>query len=167
MNNIEKDYGFRILSDRRYPEYRQKIYNYLKATLSPVMTDGDLNLVAQLISLVFGDLYMRTELLPWEIDVDKCSDENLRALSSNIGFIWNDRLTPEEQRESIKLFCLIRKYRGTKFGISNLIRVFGQTTKSLYSKNDLRGVEIVEYDDGSARSTEPNMYPRRYKNKNA
>lgn len=142
MNNIEKDFGFRKVDDRIYPEYRQKIYNYLKGTLSSVITDDDLNLIVELIALVFGDLYMKSDLLPWEIDIDKVSDENLRALSSNIGFIWNDRLTPDEQRESVKLFCLIRKFRGTKFGISNLIRVFGQTTKSLYAKNDLRRSRI-------------------------
>mgnify|MGYP003298568540 CR=1 FL=1 len=159
MNNIENVYGFKNMDDRIYPEYRQKIYNYLKGTMSSVITEGDLNVMVELVALVFADMYMRTQLLPWEIDIDKCSVDNLKELSSNIGYIWSDRVGVEEQRESIKLFCLIRKYRGTKFGLSNLIRVFGQTAQTLYSRNDLRGVEIIEYDDGHAGSTEPSMYP--------
>ena len=97
--------------------------------------------------------------MPWEIDIDKCSDSNLRSLSSLIGYKWNTSLEPYQQRESIKLFCLIRKWRGTKFGLINLIRSFGQDVTSYYSKADLRGIDIVEYGSGGPETVEPNMYP--------
>lgn len=72
------------METRLFPEYRDKIYQYLKDTLSNVMTDADLDIIIKLISYMFGDLYMRAKLLPWQIDVDKCSDENLKSLSSLI-----------------------------------------------------------------------------------
>lgn len=157
--NIDKYIGFRNMEDRYFPEYRQKIYTYLKSTLSGVMTDEDLDIIVKLIAELFGDLYMRTKLLPWDINPDRCPDEYLRALSSIVGYRWNEGLTPDQQRESIKLYCLIRKYRGTNFGLSNLIRVFGQDITSFYSSADLRGVEIIEYGSGGAETVEPNMYP--------
>lgn len=164
--DIDKEQGFISMSNRYFPEYRQQIYTYLKQTLSGVMTDEDLDIIVKLIAELFGDLYMRTKLLPWQINVDRCPDEYLRALSSIIGYRWNEGLTADDQRESIKLYCLIRKYRGTNFGLSNLIRVFGQDITSFYSSADLRGVEVIEYGSGGADTVEPSMYPRRYKNKN-
>ena len=130
--NIEKVPGFIHMDDKIWPEFRQKIYDYLKLTLSAVLTAEDLNLIVLLIAELFGDLYMRAKVLPWEIDVDRCSDEHLRALSTIIGYRWNNGLTPDQQRESIKLFCLIRRWRGTNFGLANLIRVFGQDAKFLF-----------------------------------
>lgn len=41
----------------------------------------------------------------------------------------------------------------------NLIRTFGQDSKSFYSKADLRGVKIVEYGSGGPETIEPKMYP--------
>lgn len=157
--NIEKVPGFIHMNDKIWPEFRQKIYDYLKLTLSAVLTAEDLNLVVLLIAELFGDLYMRAKVLPWEIDVDRCSDEHLKALSTIIGYKWNTGLTPDQQRESIKLFCLIRRWRGTNFGLANLIRVFGQDAKSFYSSSDLRGVEIIEYGSGGVETMEPNMFP--------
>lgn len=162
MFDINKVSGFRYMPDRDFPEYRKKIYNYLKGTLSAVLTERDMNIIVELIAMIFGDLYMRAKVLPWEIDVDRCSDEHLEALSTIIGYRWNSALTPDQQRESIKLYCLIRRWRGTNFGLANLIRSFGQDTKSYYSSADLRGIEIVEYGSGGADTLEPNMYPRRY-----
>lgn len=147
------------MDNRIWPEYRQKIYNYLKSTLSMVITEDDLNIIVELIAMLFGDLYMRAKVLPWEINVDRCPDEHLQALSSIIGYRWNKGLTADEQRESIKLFCLIRRWRGTNFGLANLIRVFGQDVNSFYSSSDLRGVEIIEYGSGGVDTVEPNMYP--------
>ena len=147
------------MDNRIWPEYRQKIYNYLKSTLSMVITEDDLNIIVELIAMLFGDLYMRAKVLPWEINVDRCPDEHLQALSSIIGYRWNKGLTADQQRESIKLFCLIRRWRGTNFGLANLIRVFGQDVNSFYSSSDLRGVEIIEYDSGGVDTVEPNMYP--------
>lgn len=145
--------------DRLFPQFRKELYDYLKSTLSVIMTTGDLDIIVTLICYIFGDLWMRAKTLPFQIEVDKVSEENLRALSSLIGYRWNDGLTPNQQRESIKLFCLIRRWRGTNFGLANLIRVFGQDVTSFYSSSDLRGVEIVEYGSGNADTFEPNMYP--------
>ena len=157
--NIHTIPGFKKSEDKIWPEYRQKIYEYLKLTLSGILTTDDLNLLVLLISEMFGDLYMRAKILPWEIDVDRCSDEHLQALSTIVGYKWNTGLTPDQQRESIKLFCLIRRWRGTNFGLTNLIRVFGQDAKSFYSSSDLRGVEIIEYGSGGINTVEPNMFP--------
>lgn len=147
------------MDNRIWPEYRQQIYMYLKSTLSMVITEDDLNIIIELIAMLFGDLYMRAKVLPWQINVDRCPDEHLKALSSIIGYRWNDGLTADQQRESIKLFCLIRRWRGTNFGLANLIRVFGQDVTSFYSSSDLRGVEIIEYGSGGVDTVEPNMYP--------
>ena len=43
--------------------------------------------------------------------------------------------------------------------MTNLIRTFGQDSRSLYSKADLRGVQIIEYGLGGPDTIEPNMYP--------
>ena len=157
--NIEQLSGFIDMPDKVWPEFRRKIYSYLESTLSSVMTEKDLNLIVLMIAELFGDLYMRAKLLPWEIQVDRVSDEHLQALSTIIGYRWNTGLTPDQQRESIKLFCLIRRNRGTNFGLSNLIRAFGQDTTSYYSTSDLRGIEIVEYGSGGVETLEPNMFP--------
>ena len=157
--DIDKVQGFINMDDRLFPEYRQKIYTYLKNTLSSVVTDWDLDIMVELVAMIFGDLYLRAETLPWMIDIDKCPDEYLEALSSLIGYRWNNCVTPDAQRESVKLYCLIRRWRGSKFGLENLIRVFGQDTKTYYSSADLRGVEIIEYGSGGPETTEPNMYP--------
>jgi hypothetical protein len=159
-SDISKVQGFIDMDDRLFPEYRQKIYKYLKNTLSSVVTDDDLNIMIELIAMIFGDLYMRSKTLPWEINIDRCPDDNLEALSTIIGYRWNTGVTPDGQRESIKLYCLIRRWRGTKFGLENLIRVFGQDEHSYYSSADLRGVEVIEYGSGGPETVEPNMYPR-------
>ena len=51
---------------------------YLKYHLSNVMTDADLDIIVKLITEIFGDLFMRTGLLPWQIDTHKCPDEYLK-----------------------------------------------------------------------------------------
>ena len=76
--------GLKTMETRMFPEFRNKIYEYLKNTLSDVLTTKDLDIICKLISYVFGDLYMRTKLLPWEISIDRCSDDNLKSLSSLI-----------------------------------------------------------------------------------
>lgn len=157
--DISKIRGFIPMEDRLFPEMRQKIYLYLRNTMSGIMIDGDIDNIIELIAMLFGDLYLRARVLPWDIDVDRCPDDNLEALSSIIGYRWNNGLTADQQRESIKLFCLIRRWRGTNFGLSNLIRVFGQNVTSFYSSSDLRGVEIIEYGSGGLDTVEPNMYP--------
>lgn len=76
--------GLKTMETRLFPDYRNKIYEYIKDTLSDVLTAKDLDIICKLISYIFGDLYMRTKLLPWEINIDRCSDENLKSLSSLI-----------------------------------------------------------------------------------
>lgn len=159
INDIQKVSGFRDQKDRLFPEFRRQVYEYLKYHLSNVMTDADLDIIVKLITEIFGDLFMRTGLLPWQIDTHKCPDEYLKDLGSLIGYRWNDSLTYEQQRVGIDMYCLIRRNRGTKFGLENLIRSFGQTLKQFYSNADLRGVEIIEYGSGGADTIEPNMFP--------
>lgn len=159
LNKIDTMPGFREMIDREFPEFRVKIYDFLKYTMSDVLTQGDLDVVIKLITEIFGDLYMRTGLLPWQIDADKCPEDKLKALGSLIGYRWNDNLTAEQQRVGIDMFCLIRRNRGTKFGLENLIRTFGQTMKQFYSSSDLRGVEVIEYGQGGPETLEPVMFP--------
>ena len=140
LNNIRQAVGFQTLLDREFPEFRVQIYDYLKQTMSAVLTEGDLDVIIRLITEIFGDLYMRTGKLPWQIDADRCPEEDLEALGSLIGYRWNPNLKAEQQRVGIDMYCLIRRNRGTKFGLENLIRVFGQTLKEFYSSSDIRGV---------------------------
>ena len=39
--------------------------------------------------------------------------------------------------------------RGTKFGLKNLIRIFGQTTDTLYQASNNIGVRVMEYQPGN------------------
>lgn len=159
INRIDETSGFVSMLDRNFPEFRQQMYTYLKYTLSDVLTREDMDIIIKLMSEIFGDFYIRTKLLPWQIDVDKCPDEDLKALSSLIGYVWNDKLEYDQQRVGIGLYCLIRRNRGTKYGLENLIRSFGQTSKQFYSSADLRGVDIIEYGSGGPETLEPNMFP--------
>lgn len=157
VSDYEEGYVGKTFSD-----FRKDIYEYLIQTLSGVITDGDMDIFITLICYIFGDLYERSSKLPWEIDVDKVDDEYLPSLASLIGYPWNVGLTADQQRESIKMYLLIRRYRGTRFGLLNLIRVFGQDVERFYSSSDLRGVELVEYNPNIVKQKEPYMYPRRY-----
>lgn len=159
LNNINSTPGFIEMVDRNFPTYRQQIYDYLKWTLSDIMTKDEMDVITKLIAEIFGDLYMRTGLLPWQIDFARCPDEDLKALGSLIGYRWNNKLNYDQQRVGIGLYCLIRRNRGTKYGLENLIRSFGQTMKQFYSSADLRGVDIIEYGSGGPETLEPVMFP--------
>lgn len=159
FNNIGSTEGFVPMEDRNFPDFRRQIYLYLKRTLSVVLTENELDIVVKLISEIFGDLYMRAGLLPWQIDTDRCSDDNLEALSSLIGYTWQKGLTIEQQRVGIDMYLLIRKNRGTTFGLENLVRSYGQTIKDFYSAADLRGIRIIEYHSGGPETVEPSMFP--------
>lgn len=127
---------------------RQNFYNYLKDNLPQFMTDTDLNVFVELISYVFGDLIEEAVEAPKEIDVDKCSIENLRHLAALVKYPWNNALTDEQQRETIKYWMLIKRNRGTAFSYINLIRLFGKDSTTYYSNADHSGVRIVEYEPG-------------------
>ena len=66
------------MDDRIVPEYRQKVYNYLETTLSNVMITGDLEIIIMLIAELFGDLYARTGAMPWDINPDRCPDDQVQ-----------------------------------------------------------------------------------------
>ena len=47
--DISKIQGFIPMNEKLWPEFRQKIYTYLKGTLSAVMTEDDLNIAKDAI----------------------------------------------------------------------------------------------------------------------
>ena len=125
---------------------RKNFYNYLKDNLPSFMTETDLNVFVELISYVFGDLIQESAELPSEIDIDRCSEENLRHLAELVKYPWNNALTSEQQRETIKHWMLIKRNRGTTFSYINLIRLFGKDSTTFYSNADHSGVRVIEYD---------------------
>lgn len=125
---------------------RQNFYNYLKDNLPDYMTETDLDVFVELISYIFGDLLQLGDELPWQIDIDKCDDGNLVHLSKLVKYPWNNALTLEQQRETIKNWMLIKRNRGTSFSYINLIRLFGKDATTFYSNADHAGVKVVEYD---------------------
>lgn len=124
---------------------RINLYNYLKDNVPSFLTETDLNVFIELISYIFGDLIDNTDKMPWEIDIDKCSEENLVHLSKLVKYPWNNALTPEQQRETIKYWMLLKRNRGTAFSYINLIRLFGKDSTTYYSNADHSGVRIIEY----------------------
>jgi len=136
-------FNFSIFGEA-YASFREDLYNYMKLTLSPNLTMGDLDIIIKLMCYIFGDLTGVAYALRDQIDPDKAEEQYLRHLGSLIGYEWNNALTAEQQRESMKLFVDIRKKRGTNWSLQNLISVFGQDKVSYYSSSDLRGVRIIE-----------------------
>lgn len=141
-----------------YINLRADIYTWLKETLSPNITKGDLDIIIKLMCYIFGDLTGTTEAIKNQIDVDNSDDYYLQHLCTVIGYEWNNALTASQQRESIKLFIDLRKRRGTTWSIENLIRVFGQDPTSYYSTSDLRGVKVIEYEPNDPEVMEGTIY---------
>lgn len=129
-----------------YSSYRANMLQYLHNNIPSFMSESDLDIFIKLIAYVFGDLYQATEELPYEVDIDKCSEENLVHLSKLVKYPWNNALTIDQQRETIKYWMLIKRNRGTAFSYINLIRLFGKDSTTFYSNADHSGVRIVEYD---------------------
>lgn len=127
-----------------YEGFRDELYEWMKTTLSPNLTEGDLDTIIRLMCYIFGDLSGLVYNLKSQIDPDLADESYLKHLGSVIGYEWNDGLTADEQRESMKLYIDLQKKRGTLFSLKNLIAVFGQTRNSYYSTSDLRGVNIIE-----------------------
>jgi len=123
--------------------FRSELYEWMKETLSPNLTEGDLDIIIKLMCYIFGDLSGLVYNLKDQIDPDLAEEAYLRHLGSVIGYEWNKGLIADEQRESIKAFIELQKKRGTDFSLKNLIAVFGQTKNSYYSSSDLRGVRII------------------------
>lgn len=125
--------------------FREKMYHFLKTTLSPSMTKDDLDIIIHLLSIVLGDQDYELDRLQYYTMIDYTPTDRLRQLGSNVAFPWSNALTPEQQRQYIKLYHLIRQRRGTKWSIENLCKVFGQDTASYYSASDLSSVRLLEY----------------------
>lgn len=125
---------------------RDNLYEYLKDNLPSFMTETDLDVFTQLISYIFGDLMEEAGTLPSEMSTDTCSEENLRHLAYLIKYPWNNALTPDQQRETIKHWILLKRNRGTNFSYINLIRLFGKDATTFYSNADHSGVRVIEYD---------------------
>lgn len=136
-------FSFEILQEA-FQLFRDDLYKYMKETLSSNLTKGDLDIIIRLMCYIFGDLSGLTNKLKDQVDPDKAEEYYLRHLCTVIGYEWDEGLTAEQQRESIKLFIDIRRRRGSIWSLKNLISVFGQDRNSYYSTADLKGVKIIE-----------------------
>ena len=142
-NDDTTTFNFYIWAEA-YLGFREELYEWMKTTLSPNLTEDDLDIIVRLMCYIFGDLSGLVYHLKSQIDPDKAEEMYLKHLGSVIGYEWNNALTAEQQRESIKLFIDLQEKRGTTFSLQNLIAVFGQDKNSYYSTSDLRGVKIIE-----------------------
>lgn len=150
-------FSFEILAEA-HASFRDDLYRYMKETLSPNLTKGDLDIIIRLMSYIFGDLTGLTHKLKEQVDPNLAEEYYLRHLCSVIGYTWNEALTAEQQREAIKIFIEIRRRRGSVWSLKNLISVFGQDKTSYYSTSDLKGVKIIEYKEGS-KPDNNGLYP--------
>ena len=125
--------------------YRQYMYKLAHNAITESLITKDIDVFLKLIGTIYGDLYTLSRNVDDAINVDYVDEEHLRHLCKLIGYEWVEALTAEEQRESIKFYMYLRRMRGTSFGLKNLIRLFGQTTKSLYQSSDNSGVRVMEY----------------------
>lgn len=142
-NDDTNTFNFYIYGEA-YAGFRDELYNWIKSTLSPNLTEGDLDIIIKLMCYIFGDLSGLVYNLKTQIDPDLAEEVYLKHLGTLIGYEWNTGLTADEQRESMKLYVDLQKKRGTIFSLKNLIAAFGQDRNSYYSTSDLRGVNIVE-----------------------
>jgi len=129
--------------------YRKYIYQLAHNAITESLITKDIDVFLKLIGVIYGDLYTISKNVDDAINIDYVDEEHLRHLCKLIGYEWVEALTAEEQRESIKFYMYLRRMRGTSFGLKNLIRIFGQTTKSLYQTSDNSGVRIMEYTNGN------------------
>lgn len=135
--------------------YRKYIYNMAKNSLTDSLVTQDLETFLKLIGVIDGDLYNLSKNIDDAINIDYIDEEHLRHLCTLIGYKWVEALTADEQRESIKFYMYLRRMRGTAFGIKNLIRIFGQTTTSLYLATNNTGVRVTDYKPGNKYKMHP------------
>ena len=126
-------------------QFRERMYEFLKTTLSPAMTKDDQDIIIHLLSLIVGDHDFELYRMQYYTMIDYTPTERLRQLGSNVAFPWSNALTPEQQRLYIKLYHLIRKRRSTPWSIENLCRVWGQDFDSYYTTPDLAHVRLFSY----------------------
>ena len=129
--------------------YRQYIYDLAFNAITESLITEDINVFLKLIGVIYGDLYNISKNVDDAINIDYIDEDHLRHLCKLIGYEWVEALTADEQRESIKFYMYLRRMRGTSFGLKNLIRIFGQTTDSLYQASDNSGVRVMEYIEGN------------------
>ena len=141
-NDDSNTFSFLIYAEA-YKGFRDELYEWIKKTISPNLSEGDLDVIIKLMCYIFGDLSGLVYNLKAQIDPDLAEEAYLKHLGTNIGYEWNNALTADEQRESMKAYIELQKKRGTEFSLKNLIAVFGQTRNSYYSSSDLRGVRII------------------------
>ena len=126
-------------------QFKERMYQFLKTTLSPSMTKDDLDIMIHLLAIVLGNHDFELYRLQYYTMIDYTPTNRLRQLGSNVGFPWNTALTAEQQRQYIKLYHLIRKRRSTPWSIENLARCFGQDTDSYYTTADLSHIKLFSY----------------------
>jgi len=97
------------------------------------------------MAVMLGDIDFEATRMKSYVGIDICPSDRIQQLSTNVAFPWSNALTPEQQRQYVKLYHLIRQRRGTVWAIENLCRVFGQDTQSYYQASDLRSVKLLEY----------------------
>lgn len=125
--------------------YRTYMYNMVKEAITEEIVTDDIDVILKLVAEVYGDLYTLSSNIDDAINIDFIDEYHLRHLCKLIGYEWVEALTADEQRESIKFYMYLRRMRGTKFGLKNLIRIFGQTTDTLYQASNNIGVRVMEY----------------------
>ena len=146
LTNNESTNVINIYYTRLFREY---VYGLAKSSLSEDLITEDIDVFLKLIGVIYGDIYTIARNIDDAINIDYIDEEHLRHLCKLIGYRWEEALTADEQRESIKFYMYLRRMRGTKFGLKNLIRIFGQTTKSLYQASNNIGVRVFEYQEGN------------------
>lgn len=130
-------------SDQEF--FIERMYKFFKSTLADSMTKDDLDIIIHLMSFVLGDLDFEITRMKSYVGIDLTPTDRIQQLSTNVAFPWSSALTPEQQRQYVKLYHLIRRRRGTCWSIENLCRVFGQDTASYYQASDLRSVKLLEW----------------------
>lgn len=142
-------------------QFRERMYQFLKETLSYTMTKDDLDIMIHLLAIVIGGHDFELYRLQYYTMIDYTPTERLRQLGSNVGFPWNAALTAEQQRQYIKLYHLIRRRRSTPWSLENLARVFGQDTDSYYTSADLSHIKLYSYPDnyGGAKPVDEDGCP--------
>lgn len=130
-------------SDQEF--FIERMYKFFKSTLAESMTKDDLDIIIHLMSYVLGDIDFEATRMKSYVGIDLTPTDRIQQLSTNVAFPWSNALTPEQQRQYVKLYHLIRRRRGSVWAIENLCRVFGQDTASYYQTSDLRSVKLLEY----------------------
>lgn len=135
--------------------YRKYMYQLAYNAITNELITPDINVFLKLIGDIYGDLYTISKNVNDAINVDFVDEEHLRHLCKLIGYEWVEALTADEQRESIKFYMYLRRMRGTSFGLKTLIKLFGQTSSSLYQISSNAGVRIMEYTEGNDQGLFP------------